>query len=457
MDQETGRGSRRPAPSGFLERAFQLSANGTNVRTEIVAGITTFMTMAYIIVVNPAILSRPAGGAGPPFAATVAATCVAAAIPTLLMGVWANYPLALASGLGLNAALAAAVSVERGITWQAMMGVVFVEGLIVAILVLTKTREWVMNCIPVDLKRAIAVGIGLLITVVGLHHAHWISSTPGESGMPLLVPPIGNFRTEGALLATFGILVSGTLLAKRVRGALLLGIILTTALSYVAGYSKPPERIVALPDFSTIGKLDIVGALQPALIATIFAFLITDFFDTMGTVIGVTEKSGHLRPDGTLPRLNRVLLVDSFGAIWGGFCSASSVTSYIESASGVAEGGRTGLTSVVVAMLFLACVFVSPLASAVPAEATAAALVIVGFFMMSAVREVDMSDPARALPAFFAMVIMPLTMSISRGIGTAFISYALLHFLAGRGREVPPAVWVLAVLFAASFAMEGVS
>lgn len=443
-------------PAGILERVFRLAENKTSVRTEVIAGLTTFMTMAYIIVVNPAILSHPAGGPGPSQTATVAATCIAAAIPTIVMGFWANYPIALASGLGLNAALAAAISTAHGITWQAMMGVIFVEGCIIAVLVLTKTREWVMNCIPMDLKRAIAVGIGLLIAVVGLQHAHWISSTPGSGGVPLLVPPIGNFRTEGALLASFGVLVTATLVVRRTRGALIIGIALTTALAYVTGLASPPQSVVALPDLTTIGRLDIVAALQPALIAFVFAFLITDFFDTMGSVIAVTGQSGHLKPDGSLPRLNRVLLADSFGAIWGGFCSASSVTTYIESAAGVSEGGRTGLMSVTVGLLFLAAMFVAPLATAIPPEATAATLIVVGFLMISVIRDVDFADAARAIPAFLAMLVIPLTMSISRGIGTAFIAFAVLHWLSGRGREVPPAVWVLAVLFAASFVMEGV-
>lgn len=447
----------QPPSSGLLDRFFRLSENKTDVRTEVIAGLTTFMTMAYIIAVNPAILSRPAHGEGPPLAATVAATCIAAAVPTLLMGFWANYPIALASGLGLNAALAAAISHAHGVTWQAMMGVIFIEGCIIAVLVLTRAREWVMHCIPMDLKRAIAAGIGFLIVAVGLHGAHWISSTPGPGGMPLLVPPVGNFRTAPALLATFGVLLTAVLVAQRVKGALLIGIIVTTVTAYIFGLAQRPERVFDIPDLSTIGKLDIIAALQPALIAMIFAFLMTDFFDTMGTVIAVTEQSGHLKPDGSLPRLRRVLLVDSFGAIWGGFCSASSVTSYIESASGVAAGGRTGLTSVVVGLLFLACVFLAPLAVAVPPEATAASLIVVGFMMMGVLREVDWSDAAKALPAFFAIVVIPLTMSISRGIGTAFIAYALLHLLTGRSREVPPAVWILAVLFAASFAVEGIA
>lgn len=442
--------------AGWCERVFHLRENGTNVRTELVAGTTTFMTMAYIIAVNPAILSRPPGGGeGPAAQATVAATCLAAAIPCLLMGLWANYPLALASGMGLNAALVAAISVAEGITWQAMMGVVFVEGCIVAVLVLTRTREWVMNCIPMDLKRAFAVGIGLLIAVLGLHSAHWISSTPGPGGMPLLAPPTGNFRMPSTLLATFGIVLTAVLLVARVRGALLIGIAVTTATAFMAGLAPTPSQVLALPDFSTFGRLDIAGALQPALVAVVFAFLMTDFFDTMGSVIAVTGQSGQLRPDGSLPRLNRVLLVDSFGAIWGGLCSASSVTTYVESASGVAEGGRTGLTTVVVGAMFLLAMFASPIAAAAPPEATAAALIVVGFLMIRAIRDIDFSDAAGAIPAFLAIMIIPLTMSISRGIGIGLISYALLHGMTGRARSVPPAVWVLSVLFGASFLMEG--
>lgn len=440
----------------WFDRTFHLAENGTTVRTEVIAGITTFMTMAYIIAVNPAVLSRPPGGGdGPALHATVAATCLAAALPTLLMGFWANYPIALASGMGLNAALVATISVSAGITWQTMMGVVFVEGCIIAVLVLTRTREWVMNCIPMDLKRAFAVGIGLLIAILGLHNAHWIGSTPGPGGLPLLTTPIGNFRLPSALIATFGIGLTCVLLVRRVRGALLLGIACTTALAFVTRQAAPPDGVFALPDLSTFGRLDIAGALQPALVTVIFSFLLTDFFDTMGSVVAITGQSGHLRPDGTVPRLKRVLLVDSFGAIWGGMCSASSVTTYIESASGVAEGGRTGLTSVVVAVLFILAMFTAPLIASVPPEATAAALVVVGFLMMKSIREIDFGDLYGALPAFLAILVIPLTMSIARGIGTGLIAYAAIHGLTGRARTVPPAVWVLAVMFAASFAMEG--
>jgi AGZA family xanthine/uracil permease-like MFS transporter len=449
-------GVKEATAGGWLDRTFRLRENKTTARTEVLAGLTTFMTMAYIIAVNPAILSRPpGGGAGPALHATVAATCLGAAIPTILMGLWTNYPLALASGMGLNAALVAAIGSGEGITWQTMMAVVFVEGCIIALLVLTRTREYVMNCIPIDLKRAFAVGIGLLIAVLGMHHAHWIGSTPGPGGLPLLTLPIGNFRAPETLLATFGLVLTLGLLVGRVRGALLIGIAFTTVLAFVTRQAAPPDHIVAMPDLSTFGRLDLASALQPALVTLVFAFLLTDFFDTMGSVIAVTGQSGHLNADGSLPRLKRVLLVDSFGAIWGGLCSASSVTTYIESASGVAEGGRTGLTSLVVGVMFLLAMFFSPLAAAVPSEATAAALIVVGFLMMQSVKDIDFGELTSALPAFLAIVVIPLTMSISRGIGTGLIAYALLNGLAGRARTVPPAVWVLAVLFAASFAMEG--
>jgi len=444
----------------MLERLFHLRERGTTPRTELVAGVTTFLTMAYIIAVNPLILAgtpeRP-GPLGPDlFPAVVTATCLGAALPTLLMGLWANYPLALASGMGLNAALAAAVSVERGITWQAMMGVIFVEGAIITVLVLTRVREQVMHAIPLDLKRAIGGGIGLLIALLGLHHAHWLSST-GPGGSAVVQPPIGSFHRADALVATLGIAATAWLVARRTRGALLLGIAITTVAAIVAGLARPPAGLAAAPDLRTFGALDIAGALQPILVATVFAFLITDFFDTMGTVIAVGEQGGFLDSGGRLPRLNRVLLVDSLAAVWGGLCGASSVTSYVESASGVGEGGRTGLTSVVVAVLFLMALFFAPLVQTVPAEATAAALVVVGFLMMTVVREIDFRDYGTAIPAFLTLLVIPLTLSISRGIGIGFISYALLKLLSGRGREVSPVLWVLAALFALSFWLEPAS
>ncbi|MCC6730098.1 MAG: NCS2 family permease [Chthonomonadales bacterium] len=441
--------------TGLLEKHFKLRENGTTARTEVLAGLTTFLTMAYIVVVNPHVLAGSGGAAGPPLQATVTATCIAAAVPTIAMGLWSNYPIALASGMGLNTALIAAVAAGQGVTWQTMMGVVFIEGLIITLLVLTGLREAVMNSIPMELKRSIGVGIGLFIALIGLHSAHWIGSTGPVGGEPLLVPPTGNFHSPATLVATAGILGTAALVATGARGALLLGIALTTLVAIPVGVAHAPQRIIELPDFGTFGRLDILGALRPALLGTIFAFLITDFFDTMGTVIAVGEQAGKLRPDGGLPRLKRVLAVDSMAAMWGGLCSASSVTSYIESAAGVGAGARTGLSSVVVGLLFLVAMFLAPLAQAVPAEATAAALVVVGFLMMRVVREIDFGDALQAIPAFLTILMIPLTMSISRGIGTGFIAHVVLHALAGRGRQVSPVLWALAALFALSFALEG--
>ncbi len=439
----------------MLERLFCLKQNKTDVRTEVVAGITTFMTMAYIIVVNPLLLSGASSGPG--MVPTVTATCIGAAIPTLLMGLWANYPIALASGMGLNAAVVAAVASSPGITWQAMMGVIFAEGIIITLLVLTGLRELVMRAIPMDLKRAIGVGIGLLIAVLGFHNGHWMSSTSPVGGMPLIVTPIGNFHVATTLLATFGILLTAWLVTRGTKGALLIGIVATTLVAFGCGMAKPPTGVMAAPQFDTFGKLDLSHVLQPALLAMVFAFLITDFFDTMGTVIGIGEQAGHLQPDGSLPRLNRVLLVDSLAAAWGGLCSASSVTSYIESASGVSEGGRTGLTSVVCGLLFVLAMFFAPLVQSVPSEATAAALIIVGFLMIRMVKDIDFTDMATAIPVFLIILVIPLTSSISRGIGTGFISYVALKTMSGKPREVPVAMWALAVLFAVSFWLERAS
>lgn len=438
----------------MLDRVFQLKQYGTTVRTEVVAGLTTFMTMAYIIALNPAILCLDPSHPGPPFAATVAATCIAAAIPTLLMGLWANYPIALASGMGLNSLLVITVGSIPGVTWRTMMGVVFVEGAIITLLVLTKLRSAVMDAIPLDLKRAIGVGIGLFIAMLGMHNGHWISTSKPVGGLPFLLTPTGNFHQPATWVATIGVIVTAVLLARKVKGALLLGIVVSTVIAIPLGITHMPTAMVSAPDFSTFGRLDIIGALRPALFGLIFAFLITDFFDTMGTVIAIGEQSGRLASDGSMRHLNRVLLVDSLAAMWGGLSSASSSTSYIESASGVSEGGRTGLVNVVVAVLFLLAMFFAPLIGVVPLEATAGALIIVGFLMMTNIKEIDFRDYASAIPAFLVMIVIPLTMSISRGIGTGFVAYALVRLLTGRAREVPWLLWIIAALFVLSFWLE---
>jgi len=428
----------------MLERLFKLKANNTDVRTEVVAGLTTFMTMAYIIFVNPSILEA----AGLPRVPTVAATALAAAIPTLMMGFFTNYPFALASGMGLNAVLAYSVVQGMHLPWQTAMGIVFVEGAIVTILVLTRVRESVMNAIPMSLKRAIGVGIGLLIAYLGMQQAGWVT------GSPATLTSFGSFHKPDTVIATGGLVIILILMAWRVRGSILIGILLTAAIALASGVGKLPERWAGMPDFSTFGRLDIIGALKLSLVATIFAFLITDFFDTMGTVIGVGGEAGYLSKDGRLPRLGRVLLVDSFAAMWGAISSASSVTTYIESASGVSAGGRTGLTAVVVGVLFLLAVFLAPAVSIVPAVATAPALIVVGFLLMTVVRDIPFGELEEAFPAFLTIVVIPLTLSISRGIGYGFIAYTLVKLMRGKVREIHPLMAIVSALFAVSFALQ---
>jgi len=430
----------------MLERLFGLKAAGTSVRVEIVAGLTTFMTMAYIIFVNPVILS--AGGLGPPKAATAAATCVAAAIPTIAMGLWSNYPFALASGMGLNAALAGLITAE-GVPWQTAMGVVFIEGTIVAILVLTRVREAVMMAIPMELKRAIGVGIGLLIAFLGMQHAGWIVRPEGPE--PLVT--FGSFRAPATAVATLGLLITLVLMAWKVRGAILIGIFATTAVAALAGLAPKPPALLGTPDFSTFGRVDVIGALKYGLWPAIFAFMITDFFDTMGTVIGVGEQAGLLTPDGRLPRLRTVLLVDALAAVWGSISSASSVTTYVESAAGVGEGGRTGLTSVVVGILFLLSLVFTPLVSAVPEVGTAPALIVVGFLMMSVIRDIRFDNLEESFPAFLTMMVVPFTLSISRGVGYGFIAYTLIKLFRGKRHEVHPLMYIVSAVFAISFAL----
>lgn len=436
----------------MLEQLFRFRDRHTSPGREVLAGLTTFMTMAYILFVNPQILS----GAGVPVQAAAAATCLGAAVPTLLMGLWTNYPLALASGMGLNAALVAS-ALQRHVSWQTMMGVIVVEGLLVLILVLTGVREAVMIAIPHELKCAIGVGIGLFIALIGLQKGGWVSLEGG-------LLHFGSLAHRQALVATMGLILTAALLVRRVPGALLIGLLLTTGFAALADRfglgiaEKPlismPSFSFQLPSFETVGAADVRSALQMGLWAVIFAFLLTDFFDTMGTVIAVGKQGGFLTEGERLPKLNRVLLVDSFAAAWGGFCGCSSVTSYIESAAGVAMGGRTGLTSVVVGLLFLLSLIITPLVGLVPSAATAPVLVLVGFLMMSIVQEIEWHDYVQAIPAFLIILFIPLTFSITHGLGVGFIAYGLLALLSGRGREIHPVLYVIALLFTLNFLLE---
>ncbi len=439
---------------------FGFSERGTSLRTEVIAGLTTFMTMAYIIFVNPAILGTE--GTGLPVGGVVFATCVAAAIASIAMGLLANYPLALAPGLGLNAVVAFTLILGLGLSWQQAMAVVVVEGLLVTLLVLTNLREAVLNAIPLSLKFAIAVGIGLFIAFIGLKNGGIVVSNP-ETYLAL-----GDLTQGPVLLAAVGLILTLALVARGIRGAILLGILLTGVLGMVFGIVPLPTGVVDFGfDTSTVGDavLAVPTVLQISLIPVIFALFMTDFFDTMGTMIAVGQEGKLLDEEGRVPRARRVLLVDSLAATLGGGMGASSVTSYIESGSGVAEGGRTGMTSVVVGVLFLLALPFTPLISvfggAVPvpgpggeifvSPVTAPALVVVGFLMMTSVRFIPWDDLDDAIPAFLTILTLPLTFNISYGIGFGFISYVLIKLSRGKPGEVHPLLYVTAALFALAF------
>ena len=424
---------------------FKLKANRTTVGREIIAGVVTFMAMAYIIFVNPKILAAAMGDELLP--ALAVATCIGAGVLSILMGLVGNYPLALASGMGLNAFLAYGVVIGMKVPWQTAMGIVFLEGAVISILVLTSVREKIMAAIPLDLKRGIGVGIGLLIALIGLQNARLVVADPAT------LIAFGKLGSE-SLIAVAGLVLTAILMVKKVRGSFLIGIFACTAAAAVAGLVRMPASLVAgiRPEyFKTFFALDIVGAIRFGLLATVFAFLITDFFDTMGTVVAVGEQAGFMDRTGGMPRLKNVLLIDSLGALCGGLFGCSSVTTYVESAAGVSEGGRTGLTAVVTGALFLLAVFFTPLVAVVPAYATAPALIMVGFLLISGVRSVRWDDASTALPVFLIMVMIPFTFSISKGIGCGFIAYVLLKWLAGKRNEVHPLLVLVALLFAVDF------
>jgi len=452
----------------MLESYFRLREHGTTVATEVVAGLTTFMVMAYIIFVNPAILSFAGIPAlqsqGVPFAPTLAATCLVAAIATALMGLATNYPLAIASGMGLNAVVAFQLIAAQKLPWPAAMGVIFLEGVVITILVLVGVREAVVNAIPLALKRAISVGIGLFILFIGLVNGGIVR--PGQ-GIPVT---LGAVTSPKVLVAVAGLLLTLVFLARRVRAALLLGILGTTLLAIlvnalhggtvwtIPGVAVVPQSLVAWPDFSTLGagiNFEVfarLGVLAACL--AIFSIMLSDFFDTMGTVIGIGAEARWLDKEGRLPRMNRVLLVDSLAAALGGAASASSATTYIESAAGVAAGGRTGLTSVVVAVCFALALFVAPLAGVVPAEATAPALIIVGYLMCALVREIPFADLEEGFPALLTMTIMPFSYSITNGIGAGFVSYVVIKLVRGRAGAVHPLMYGAAAAFLLYFALH---
>lgn len=432
----------------MLERLFTLSERGTTARMEVGAGLTTFLTMAYILFVNPLILSN-IPGLKDQTPALLAATCLAAAIPTLAMGLFTNTPYALAPGMGLNGVLAFGVCLKMGVPWQTAMGVVVVEGFIIAVLAITRTREAIMNAIPLPLKTAISVGIGLFITLLGLVSAGFVKV--GTAAAPLTY---GSFHDKGVLLATVGLAVTLALFALGWRSALLVGIVFATAVGLFMGVGKAPAAVFELPSFGTVFQADVLGALHPAMWATVLAFVMSDFFDAMGTILGVGKQAGLVDERGRMPRLREVLFVDGLAALWGGMVGASSATTYVESAAGVAQGGRTGLTAVTVGVLFLLALFFAPIAGVVPAQATAPALIVVGFLMMSHVKDIPFDRVEEGLPAFITLVSIPLTYSIAHGIGFGFITYVLLKLVRGKVREIHPLMAAISLLFVLAFVVE---
>lgn len=433
---------------------FDVRARGTTVAREVRGGVTTFLTMAYILVANPAILAA----AGLPVEATAAATAAAAALCTLLMGVGANFPIALAPGMGLNAVVAFQVVGETG-SWQAAMGLVVVNGLIVLALVLAGVREAVMTAIPVDLRRAISVGIGLFIALIGAVNARLVVIPPGSVAAlgadPLAtVPPVthGSLHAAEPLIALAGLLVIAFLLARKVPGAIVIGIACATAAGLAAGVSHWPEGgWLRMPRFDTVWQADLRAALDVRFLPLLLSIVMVDFFDTMGTVTAIAETGGLHDREGRVPRLRAILSVDALSAAIGGSLGVSSCTSYVESAAGVAEGARTGLHGVVVAALFAACVFAAPLMSIVPAAASAPALIVVGFLMCQQVVRMDFGAIDTALPAFLVLLLTPLTFSISHGIGYGFITFVAIKLLRGRPREVQPVMYAASALFIAYF------
>lgn len=462
-----------------MEGFFKFKERGTDLRTEVIAGLTTFMTMAYIIFVNPGILSS----AGVPFAGAATATALGAALMCLAMGLITNRPLALASGMGLNAVVTFSVIgfQQANVPWQVGMSVIFVEGLVILVLVMTGLREMVMDAIPLDLKRAIGVGIGLFISTIGLNEGGIIM--PNSATLVSL----GDFTQRYVWVALIGLVAILAFMALRVKGDILWGIVVATVAALVLGVTKLPTTILGKPDFSTFlapfqqagGSIALTQVLTPALLVAIFAIMLTDFFDTMGTVISVGEQAGFVGKDGKVPGIRNILAVDSIAAAVGGLFGASSITTYIESAAGVAEGGRTGLTSVVTGAFFAISAFFAPVVAMVgggydigsaahfkqlleagftaPAGSyymypiTAGALIVVGFLMMRTVRDIPWTDFEEAFPAFLTIVGIPLTYNISYGIGLGFISYVLIKVFHKKAGKVHWLMYVVSAAFLVAF------
>ncbi|WP_407938360.1 NCS2 family permease [Novosphingobium barchaimii] len=442
----------KAAPSGKLDRYFSLTARGTNARTEVLAGMTTFLTMAYIVLVNPAIL----GSAGMPVASVAAATCFAAAFASILMGFVANVPLALAPGMGLNAYFSFTVVQQMGVPWPVALGCVFLSGIAFLVLTLTGVRQLIVSAIPQYLFAAVAGGIGLFIGFIGLKGAGIVVANPAT------FVALGDLKSPGAALALFGLVVIGALSVWNVRGAMLVGIVATTLVGWLAGMvtvSPEPYSLAALT--GTAFQLDLGGVFGLSgkqglgLLEILFVFLFVDLFDNIGTLVAVTKRAGLMDAQGRIPRLNRILITDAAATIVGSMAGTSTVTSYVESAAGVQAGGRTGLTAIVTGLLFLATMFVAPYAQVIPLAATAPALIIVGGLMLLPLTEVEWEDPLSAIPAFLTVAMIPLTFSIANGLAFGITAHAILKIVRGTIRKSDGFLLVLALLFVARFVWMG--
>ena len=429
----------------MLQSVFHLEENQTTVRRELLAGLTTFMTMSYVVVVNPQILSE----AGMPVDGVLFATCISSAVATLIMGIWANYPIALAPGMSLNAYFTYSIVLGRGVPWQTALGVVFLSGLLFFGLTLTKVREQIVNGIPDCLKYGTAGGIGLFIAFIGLRNAKIIVANPAT------LVGFGKITDPQVLLACGGLILIAVLMGRRVGSAILLGILAITVAGIPLGLAHWPAHLFSLPHPSgTFLQLDLRSATKLGLGELVFVFFFVDLFDNVGTLVGVCEEGGFLR-DGKLPRASRALLADAIGTMFGAITGTSTVTSYIESAAGVAAGARTGLGNLAIAGLFLLAMFCAPLIAAIPVYATAPALVLVGALMCGAVARVKWSDFSEAFPAFLTLVATPLTFSIATGLSLGLLSFTFIKAGTGKYREISPLVWVLSVLFLLRYAFLG--
>jgi len=444
----------------MFEKLFKLTENKTSVKTEVIAGITTFMTMAYILFLNPNILA----GTGMDKNAVFFATAISAGFVTIAMGLVANFPIALAPGMGLNALFATVALAGIGMPWRVALGAVFISGLIFIVLTVTKIRQILVVAVPNSLKRAITVGIGLFITIIGLKLSEimvvgtsmippTLEAVTKSGGMATLKffewnIGMGSFHNSGMLLCLIGLTITAIMMARKIKGSLLIGIVVTTLIGIPMGVTMVPENLAffSLPDFSNlaVGELDIMGALNMGIWTVVFTFTFVELFDTFGTLVGTASKAGLIDKDGNSPKIGKAMLVDAVGVSFGALMGTSTVTAYVESAAGIGEGGRTGLTAVTTGILFLLALLIAPLATMIPSAATAPALIIVGVLMASSVLDIDFSDFTEGFPAFMCFVLMPFTYSIANGIAGGIVFYTILKVASGKAKQVH---WMMYILF----------